>query len=266
MFEASPEVKELGVGINLLPHAVQELTELDWPTPSPQGLATGELALYNKHGQRIWAEPRLAAGYRWPQYSIHRGRLLGLLHAAFLDRLGAERYHLAHRVRVDDAGPGVVVRLRDGTSTDGAIAVGRRHPLRRPRPALPGRGSGAVERPDPLARDGLGAALPHRPLDGRGRTLREARRRLSAQRAARGRARTDQRRVRSTDRGGTADATPGLGPHRRSRRCPHPVRDLPVRLARPRRAHRRGAGVVAVPHGRPRPAAPVVLRPGDVDG
>ena len=51
--------------------------------------------------------------------------MLGLLHAAFLDRLGAERYHLAHRVvRVDDAGPGVVVRLRDGTSTDGAIAVG----------------------------------------------------------------------------------------------------------------------------------------------
>jgi 2-polyprenyl-6-methoxyphenol hydroxylase-like FAD-dependent oxidoreductase len=127
VFEASSEVRELGVGINLLPHAVRELTELGLADAvATAGLETGELALYNKHGQRIWAEPRgLAAGYRWPQYSIHRGRLLGLLHGAFLDRLGAERYHLGHRVvRVDDTGLGVVVRLQDGTSAEGAVAVG----------------------------------------------------------------------------------------------------------------------------------------------
>jgi 2-polyprenyl-6-methoxyphenol hydroxylase-like FAD-dependent oxidoreductase len=55
--------------------------------------------MFNKHGQRIWGEPRgLGAGYRWPQYSIHRGRLLGLLHDAVVRRLGAARLHTGCRV------------------------------------------------------------------------------------------------------------------------------------------------------------------------
>jgi 2-polyprenyl-6-methoxyphenol hydroxylase-like FAD-dependent oxidoreductase len=100
VLEASSQIHELGVGINVLPHAVRELTELGLGDAlADAGLATAEFALFNKHGQRIWAEPRgLAAGYRWPQYSIHRGRLVGVLHRAFLDRLGAERLHVGSRV------------------------------------------------------------------------------------------------------------------------------------------------------------------------
>jgi 2-polyprenyl-6-methoxyphenol hydroxylase-like FAD-dependent oxidoreductase len=93
VFESAPILRELGVGINVMPHAVRELAELgllDELTAS--GIRTGEFVLFNKYGQRIWGEPRgTAAGYRWPQVSIHRGELLGILHRAVLQRLGPER-------------------------------------------------------------------------------------------------------------------------------------------------------------------------------
>ena len=93
-------MKELGVGINLLPHATRELTELGLLDALDMvGIPTAELAYYSKHGQRIWSEPRgLAAGYRWPQFSIHRGQLLGVLHRAVCERLGPERVHPGHHL------------------------------------------------------------------------------------------------------------------------------------------------------------------------
>ena len=127
VFEASPVVEELGVGINVLPHAVRELTELGLADDvAAAGLATGEFVMFNKHGQRIWGEPRgLGAGYRWPQYSIHRGRLLGVLHRAFLDRLGAKRMHTGHRVvRCLRDGASVGVEFADGGVAEGDVLVG----------------------------------------------------------------------------------------------------------------------------------------------
>src|SRR5215467_6557412 len=78
VFESTATIKELGVGINVLPHAARELTELGLLDDlSAVGIPTAELAYYSKRGQRIWAEARgLGAGYRWPQFSIHRGELL----------------------------------------------------------------------------------------------------------------------------------------------------------------------------------------------
>src|SRR5512144_1562527 len=93
VFESVPELKPLGVGINLLPHAVRELEELGLRERlEAAGVACGELAYYTKRGQRIWAEPRgLRAGYRWPQISIHRGALQTLLLEVARERLGPER-------------------------------------------------------------------------------------------------------------------------------------------------------------------------------
>jgi 2-polyprenyl-6-methoxyphenol hydroxylase-like FAD-dependent oxidoreductase len=95
VFESARSIKELGVGINVLPHATRELTELGLLGDlSAVAIPTEELAYYSKHGQRIWAEPRgLAAGYQWPQFSIHRGELLGLLHRALVARLGEAHVH-----------------------------------------------------------------------------------------------------------------------------------------------------------------------------
>jgi 2-polyprenyl-6-methoxyphenol hydroxylase-like FAD-dependent oxidoreductase len=100
VYESAARVKELGVGINVLPHATRELTELGLLDElNAVGIPTAELAYYSKHGQRIWREPRgLAAGYRWPQFSIHRGQLLGILHRAALARLGPARVHPGHHL------------------------------------------------------------------------------------------------------------------------------------------------------------------------
>ena len=67
IYESAQAVKELGVGINVLPHAVRELTELGLLDDLLRaGIPTAELVFYSKHGQRIWGEPRgQAAGYRW---------------------------------------------------------------------------------------------------------------------------------------------------------------------------------------------------------
>ncbi len=74
-------MKELGVGVNMLPHATRELAELGLLDElAATAIETAELVYYTKRGQRIWGETRgLAAGYHWPQFSIHRGALLGLL-------------------------------------------------------------------------------------------------------------------------------------------------------------------------------------------
>jgi 5-methylphenazine-1-carboxylate 1-monooxygenase len=110
VYESASHVKELGVGINVLPHAIRELTELGLlDVLDAAGIPTAELAFYTRHGQRIWSEPRgLAAGYRWPQYSIHRGQLLGVLHRAVLQRLGPDRVHPGHHLSRFGQGAGHV--------------------------------------------------------------------------------------------------------------------------------------------------------------
>ena len=90
--EAVAELKPLGVGINLLPHAVRELTELGLAQRIAEiAIPTQALVYANRFGQEIWREPRgRFAGYDWPQYSIHRGRLQMLLADAVRERLGPE--------------------------------------------------------------------------------------------------------------------------------------------------------------------------------
>ncbi|MEU6431551.1 flavin-dependent oxidoreductase [Microbispora sp. NPDC046973] len=102
--EAAPEIRPLGVGINLLPHAVRELTELGLADRLAEiGVATAELAYFNRYGTPIWSEPRgLAAGYAWPQYSVHRGRLQMLLLEAVVERLGPDAVRTGSRI----TGPG----------------------------------------------------------------------------------------------------------------------------------------------------------------
>jgi len=98
IYESVGELRELGVGINLLPHAVRELTELGLQQELRKtAVETSELCYFNKFGQLIWRELRgLAAGYDWPQFSIHRGQLQGLLLRAVQQRLGPDRLHSGH--------------------------------------------------------------------------------------------------------------------------------------------------------------------------
>jgi 2-polyprenyl-6-methoxyphenol hydroxylase-like FAD-dependent oxidoreductase len=98
VFEQVPALKPLGVGINLLPHAVRELTELGLADRlAAIAIPTRELIYANRHGQEIWREARgREAGYGWPQFSIHRGQLQMLLLEVARERLGADRIHVDH--------------------------------------------------------------------------------------------------------------------------------------------------------------------------
>src|SRR5262245_64650776 len=93
IYEQSPELRELGVGINMLPHAVKELASLGLlPALDGAGIRTRELVYTNRLGQTVWRELRgIDAGYAMPQFSIHRGKLHGVLLRAVLERLGAAR-------------------------------------------------------------------------------------------------------------------------------------------------------------------------------
>ena len=98
VFESVSELRELGVGINLLPHAVARLQGLGLGDElAATAIETAELRYFNRHGQGIWQESRgVGAGYPCPQYSIHRGRLLGLLQRAAREALGSDALKLGH--------------------------------------------------------------------------------------------------------------------------------------------------------------------------
>lgn len=102
VYESSLQRAQLGVGINVLPHAIRELTELGLFDVLDRGaVRTQQLTYFNRFGQRIWTEPRgVAAGYKWPQLSIHRGELFDALADAVKERLGSDRVHLG--LRIDD--------------------------------------------------------------------------------------------------------------------------------------------------------------------
>src|SRR5258708_10108108 len=94
VYEAVRDLVPLGVGINLQPIAVRELTELGLGDElARSGTAIQEWSLFNKFGQLIWNEKRgLSAGYKWPQYAIHRGHLQSMLLRAVRERIGEEHF------------------------------------------------------------------------------------------------------------------------------------------------------------------------------
>jgi len=100
IFEQADAIRELGVGINTLPHAIKELAELGLlERLDAVAIRTYELFYTNRFGQEIWREPRgIDAGYDIPQFSIHRGRLQGVIYQAARARLGESRIHMNCRL------------------------------------------------------------------------------------------------------------------------------------------------------------------------
>ena len=90
VYEAAPEIKGIGVGINLLPHAMKELEALGVADAlSRVAIQTKEASFFNRFGQHIYTEPLgRYAGYAWPQLSIHRGELQMVLLRAVRELLG----------------------------------------------------------------------------------------------------------------------------------------------------------------------------------
>jgi 2-polyprenyl-6-methoxyphenol hydroxylase-like FAD-dependent oxidoreductase len=116
VFEAAPTIAPIGVGINILPHAMQEFAALGLETALAQvGVTTAESCFYNRFGQFIHKEPLgRNAGYAWPQISIHRGELEILLYEAFKARVGVDRIATGWRCRdVEQDAQGVTAHFQD---------------------------------------------------------------------------------------------------------------------------------------------------------
>lgn len=126
VLEATEDLRPLGVGINLQPNAVRELFDLGLEDKLPDiGMRTARLAMHTKHGQEVWSEPRgVDAGYRWPQFSVHRGELQMLLAQTLMERAGANAIRLAARATGYERGhEGVTLHLADGTTETGTLLI-----------------------------------------------------------------------------------------------------------------------------------------------
>jgi 2-polyprenyl-6-methoxyphenol hydroxylase-like FAD-dependent oxidoreductase len=167
--DAAEELRPLGVGINLQPHAVRELTELGLAGElAASGVETSFMTFTDRAGNEILALPRgRKAGYRWPQYSIHRGHLQMILLAAVEKRIGPVRTGLRFE-DFEQNGGGVTVTLRDQSSGERLrervdVLVGADGVLSAVRARLHPQG-------DPLVWDGIrmwrGVAVSDQVLDG----------------------------------------------------------------------------------------------------
>jgi 5-methylphenazine-1-carboxylate 1-monooxygenase len=110
IYEQADGIRELGVGINALPHAVAEFAELGLLDRLDEvAIRTHELIYTNRLGQRVWRSLcGIDAGYDVPQFSIHRGRLQGVLHRAVVERMGGAAVHTGHRLASFDQHAGGV--------------------------------------------------------------------------------------------------------------------------------------------------------------
>jgi 2-polyprenyl-6-methoxyphenol hydroxylase-like FAD-dependent oxidoreductase len=134
VLETVPDLKPLGVGINLQPNAVRELYELGIGAEMLDtiGLQTKEWALVGLNGKDVYTEPRgLLAGYKWPQYSVHRGGLHMLLYRTAIERLGADSIRTGWRVagyrnHGDGRGVTALVTTQSGerAEIEGALLIG----------------------------------------------------------------------------------------------------------------------------------------------
>lgn len=127
VFEAAPEIQPLGVGINLLPHGMRELTELGLQERLARvAVETRELGFYNRYGQLIFEEPRgRFAGYEWPQLSIHRADLHDVLLQSVFDRIGIDAFLKGKKCAlIEQDQTHVTVKFNDGSSATGSCAIG----------------------------------------------------------------------------------------------------------------------------------------------
>jgi 2-polyprenyl-6-methoxyphenol hydroxylase-like FAD-dependent oxidoreductase len=117
VFESAAEIRPIGVGINLLPHASKELAALGLETTLARiAIETKDATFFNRFGQLIYQEPLgRAAGYDHPQFSIHRGDLQMALLDAFRARAGRDRLVANHHcIAVEQDETGVSVHFSDG--------------------------------------------------------------------------------------------------------------------------------------------------------
>lgn len=126
IYEATAQIRPMGVGINLQPNAVRELLDLDLADELDTiGVKTRQYGFYSKLGKTIWEEPRGTwAGYAWPQYSVHRGKLQMMLYDALIKRAGKECITTdARAVGFENGADHATLIFADGTRVNGDLII-----------------------------------------------------------------------------------------------------------------------------------------------
>ena len=167
-----PDIRALGVGINLGPHAVKELSALGLEDAlvavacSPQ-----DYAFFTRHGQLVYREPwGHAAGHQWPHLSIIAAICIRSCSTPCASGSARENFFTGHRCvgveQDDDLRHGAFRRPGGAAVSRRSTAIFswlRRHPFRGARAVLSGRGPFSFPRHRSLARRDAAAAVPHRP-------------------------------------------------------------------------------------------------------
>jgi len=130
--ESVLDPRPLGVGINLQPNAVRELLDLGFTLEDLNkcGIPAKEWALLGLNGKEIYSEPRgMFAGYFWPQYAMHRGKLHMMLYRRFREIAGDESIRLGSRATVYEIEKDETVSLQLDTahgpdSENGTLLIG----------------------------------------------------------------------------------------------------------------------------------------------
>lgn len=130
VFESAPEIKPLGMGINIQPYATEVLDGLGLlEALESHAVVTGEFLFYNQHGQEIYRSPAgRAGGHVFPQLSIHRGDLHAVLLDAVCSRIGPDRVSTGWRCvgtgQFDDRAWATFAHGADVSTVEGAAVVG----------------------------------------------------------------------------------------------------------------------------------------------
>ncbi|CAF3640727.1 unnamed protein product [Rotaria sp. Silwood1] len=98
--ERAQKLEETGFGVNLQPYCVKLLYELGLESEMNEaGICNNKAVFYSSHGQFVYQDPRgLDAGYKWPMYSLHRGRFQQLLLRHVHEEMGAEVVRLGQKL------------------------------------------------------------------------------------------------------------------------------------------------------------------------
>ncbi len=116
VYEATADIRAIGAGVSILPHASKLLCELGLEDDLARvAITTQEATLFTRHGQLVYAEPTgRYAGYDYPQFQIHRGDLQAVLLNAVRERLGEDSVRTGWRfVRAEQDERGATAHFVD---------------------------------------------------------------------------------------------------------------------------------------------------------
>lgn len=123
IYETVPELKPLGVGVDIKVYGVKEIEEIGLLDEfRAMSVDAVDSIFYNHFGQEIYAEKcGVHMGYEHEQRFVHRGSLQMLFYRTVLERLGEDAVVLGARVvsyEQDETGVTLSIEHRDGRAEE----------------------------------------------------------------------------------------------------------------------------------------------------